>query len=100
MPQSKYSDLLNIDYSLMDIEMPVCDGLSAIAKIREYEASGRLSRTKVVALTGNARQEQLDVCRAAGFQHGIATKARHMLPCISFVSNVRASPTVCHNCFP
>lgn len=56
--------------------MPVCDGLTAVGKIREYEASGVLSRKKVIALTGNARQEQLDVCRAAGFQHGIAIKVR------------------------
>lgn len=54
--------------------MPICDGLTAVGKIREYEASGMLSRKKVIALTGNARQEQLDVCRAAGFQHGIAIK--------------------------
>lgn len=54
--------------------MPVCDGLSAIKKIRAYETSGRLERTRVIALTGNARQAQLDVCRDAGFQHGIVTK--------------------------
>lgn len=58
----------------MDIEMPVCDGLTAVGKIREYEALGQLARKKVIALTGNARQEQLDACRAAGFQHGLAIK--------------------------
>lgn len=56
--------------------MPVCDGLTAVGKIREYESSGELSRKKVIALTGNARQEQLDICRAAGFQHGIVIKVR------------------------
>lgn len=58
--------------------MPVCDGLTAVGMIREYEATGRLTRKKVIAVTGNARQEQLDVCRAAGFQHGIAIKVRHI----------------------
>lgn len=61
----------------MDIEMPICDGLTAVGKIRRYEGSGQLSRKIVIALTGNARQEQLDVCRAAGFQHGIAIKVSH-----------------------
>ena len=56
--------------------MPVCDGLTAVRMIRDYEAAGRLSRKKVIAVTGNARQEQLDVCIAAGFQHGIAIKVR------------------------
>lgn len=58
--------------------MPVCDGLYAIGQIRKYEASGRLGRTKVIAVTGNARQEQLDGCRAAGFQHGVATKVKEL----------------------
>lgn len=58
----------------MDIEMPVCDGLTAVGRIRKHEKAGDLNRTKVIAVTGNARQEQLDGCRAAGFEHGITTK--------------------------
>lgn len=54
--------------SLFDIEMPVKRGDEAVRELREAEAAGRLSRRHaVIAVTGNARQEQIDSCREAGF---------------------------------
>jgi CheY-like chemotaxis protein len=50
------------DLVLMDIDMPVMNGLAATMALRRYErASGR--RTPVIALTSNTNREE---CLAAG----------------------------------
>ncbi|KAL7425265.1 hypothetical protein Q5752_000953 [Cryptotrichosporon argae] len=54
------------DVIVMDLEMPVMDGLTAVRHIRAAEAAGELERQVVIALTGNARQEQIDTALAAG----------------------------------
>ncbi|WOO85364.1 Sensor histidine kinase TmoS [Vanrija pseudolonga] len=52
------------DCVLMDLEMPVMDGYTATRLVREAEATGALDRTVVVALTGNARQAQIESAMA------------------------------------
>lgn len=44
----------NFDLILMDINMPVLDGISAFNQIREYEKENDLKHTPVSALTANA----------------------------------------------
>ena len=54
------------DLVLMDMQMPVMDGLSATRAIRLHEqSSGRLP-VPILALTANARREDVDACKAAG----------------------------------
>lgn len=56
-----------IDLILMDVEMPVMDGLTCTRKIRELEREGRFpKRLPVVAVTANVRQEQVDNALKAG----------------------------------
>ncbi|SCV70301.1 BQ2448_1695 [Microbotryum intermedium] len=53
---------------LMDIEMPVMDGLTAIRELRRREAAGQTTkRYPVIAVTGNARSEQVKQIRESGF---------------------------------
>ena len=54
------------DLVLMDMQMPVMDGLTATAEIRRHEAEHGLSRTPVVMLTANAMAEHVAAGREAG----------------------------------
>jgi PAS domain S-box-containing protein len=56
----------DFDLVLMDMQMPVMDGLTAIRRIRAEEASRGRPRTQVFALTANAMPEHADASRAAG----------------------------------
>lgn len=59
------------DVVLMDVEMPVMDGMTAVQLIRQEEAAGKLNRSWVFALTGNARQAQIDDALAHGMDQVI-----------------------------
>ncbi|MGC1301668.1 MAG: ATP-binding protein [Caulobacteraceae bacterium] len=54
------------DLILMDMQMPVMDGLSAIYEIRRMELSCKLQRTPVVMLTANALPEHINLAIGAG----------------------------------
>lgn len=55
---------------LMDLEMPIMDGLTCTRRIRELERDGRLKlkggRVPIIAVTANARMEQMDLAIEAG----------------------------------
>jgi CheY-like chemotaxis protein len=52
---------------LLDIEMPIMDGLTCVRKIREMEASGQVrGHVPVIAVTANARSEQVTSAMQAG----------------------------------
>jgi signal transduction histidine kinase/ActR/RegA family two-component response regulator len=54
------------DLILMDIQMPVMDGVEAAKAIRAAELSERLPRTPILALTANALVHQVEAYLAAG----------------------------------
>ncbi len=54
------------DLVLMDVQMPVMDGLEAARRIRAAEAENNAPRTRILALTANALSEDRDAAMAAG----------------------------------
>jgi len=59
------------DLVLMDVQMPVMDGLTATREIRRQEAAtGR--RIPIVALSANVQPEQIAHCRDAGMDDHLA----------------------------
>jgi signal transduction histidine kinase/CheY-like chemotaxis protein len=60
------------DVILMDIQMPVMDGITAAKAIRAAEASERRPRTPILALTANALVHQVEEYLAAGMDGHVA----------------------------
>jgi signal transduction histidine kinase/ActR/RegA family two-component response regulator len=60
------------DLILMDIQMPVMDGIAAARAIRDEEAAQGRRRTPIVALTANALTHQIEEYLAAGMDGHVA----------------------------
>ena len=66
---------------LMDMEMPVMDGLTCIKRIREQQISGEVrSHIPVIAVTANARPEQVAIAISAGMDKVIDKSNFFVLP--------------------
>jgi signal transduction histidine kinase/ActR/RegA family two-component response regulator len=54
------------DAIIMDMQMPVMDGLAATRSIREAERAEKRARTPIIFVSANAMPEHLEAARAAG----------------------------------
>jgi CheY-like chemotaxis protein len=60
------------DVVLMDLQMPVMDGLSAIREIRRLEAASGAAVTPILVVSANALADDVAAARDAGAQVHIA----------------------------
>ncbi|KAG9244726.1 hypothetical protein BJ878DRAFT_459757 [Calycina marina] len=66
-----------LDLILMDIEMPIMNGIECVKIIREMEADGKLlSHVPIIAVTANARPEQVRTYYNAGMDDVIVKPYR------------------------
>ncbi|KAF4555590.1 Histidine kinase-, DNA gyrase B-, and HSP90-like ATPase-like protein 3 [Elsinoe fawcettii] len=73
-PMAVAGGAVDLSVILMDLEMPVLDGLSCVKQIREMETRGEIrGRVPVIAVTANARSEQIAIALAAGMDE-VVTK--------------------------
>lgn len=62
------------DLVLMDMQMPVMDGLQATLRIRSQP---RFAKLPIIAMTANARQEDQERCLASGMNDFVAKPIQH-----------------------
>lgn len=56
-----------LSFILMDLEMPIMDGLTCCRRIRDLQREGKINcHVPIIAVTANARTEQMDVAIDAG----------------------------------
>jgi CheY-like chemotaxis protein/anti-sigma regulatory factor (Ser/Thr protein kinase) len=75
------------DLVLMDIQMPVMDGVAATRAIRALEAAERLPRTPIVAVTANATAERAAEYLAAGMD-GLCPKPIQLSQLLNAIEQV------------
>lgn len=66
----------DFDIILMDLQMPIMDGLSATSKIREIETSNNRKRTPILALSANAMSHHIEETKAADMDGHVAKPIR------------------------
>ncbi|RAL68171.1 hypothetical protein DID88_008879 [Monilinia fructigena] len=70
-------DRINISCVLMDLEMPIMDGLTCTKKIRALEADGTIVRhVPIIAVTANARLEQIETALSTGMDDVVSKPFR------------------------
>ncbi|KAJ2904534.1 histidine kinase hhk13p [Zalerion maritima] len=76
-PNSDEDERPNISVILMDLEMPVMDGMACSRRIRELEAMGRINRhIPIIAVTAYVRPEQINDAKEAGIDDVISKPFR------------------------
>ena len=66
----------SFDLVLMDLQMPVKDGLQATIELRDFEKSQNLSPVPIVALTAHGTGKDYESCMASGMNDFLTKPAR------------------------
>jgi CheY-like chemotaxis protein/HPt (histidine-containing phosphotransfer) domain-containing protein len=86
---------LHIDLVLMDCQMPVLDGFTATMELRRHETAAGRPRLPVVALTGNALNDECERSLAAGMDIHLTKplRERDLLDVLArFLPQAKAEP--------
>lgn len=75
-PASPNGDQAAIDVILMDQEMPIMDGNSATAAIRDLESGGEVERVPIIGVSANVRGEQIQSMKSSGMDDVISKPYR------------------------
>lgn len=79
-------DVPEVSVILMDAEMPVMDGLTCTRNIRRLENEGQItSHLPIIAVSANARQEQMAEMRESGMDDGISKPFRYVVCAVDVV---------------
>jgi two-component system, sensor histidine kinase and response regulator len=81
----------DFDLVLMDIQMPVMDGLTAIRLIREWETASKRSRLPIIALTASALDDDVRRTLEAGADRHVSKPVKKAT-LIGAIDNLTAPP--------
>jgi CheY-like chemotaxis protein len=75
--QPAISEPHDISVVLMDVEMPVMDGMTCAREIRALEENGGITgHVPIIAVSANARREQIEQAKRAGMDDAISKPFR------------------------
>jgi CheY-like chemotaxis protein len=75
--QPTISEPHNLSVVLMDVEMPVMDGMTCAREIRALEENGDITgHVPIIAVSANARREQIQQAKGAGMDDTISKPFR------------------------
>ncbi|KAF2154476.1 hypothetical protein K461DRAFT_285782 [Myriangium duriaei CBS 260.36] len=75
--QRNNSYQVDLNVILMDVEMPVMDGLTCAAEIRRFQREGMIDgHLPIIAVSANARVEQIDLAIGCGMDDAISKPFR------------------------
>ena len=57
-----YKQIDNLDFIMMDIDMPIMDGKDACKQIRKYEIENKIPQIEIIIVTGYATEIQKNEC--------------------------------------
>ena len=92
-------DIKPFDLILMDIHMPVMDGLEAAAKITALYPNMKYKKTPIVAITANIMSNDLELYKTSGMSDCIGKPftAIELWKCLSKFLPVKGHATIDHN---
>jgi CheY-like chemotaxis protein len=69
---------------LLDVEMPIMDGLACARRIRELERTQEITRhVPIIGITANARVEQIASCIEAGMDEVVVSDVKDVVTATS-----------------
>ena len=82
------------DVVLMDIQMPVLDGYSAVRKIRQFEKDNSRRRTPIIALTASALDDAIRRAKDAGCDMHVSKPVKKATLLDSIANSIESAETV------